>query len=93
MPAPTGWRRNKNKIAVTGAAKACAFCQAREFEMRGTARGPFGHAIAGLVLPYPARTRSASSKRWRMIPKKPVPDLIRDGHRFSDKIMRKWIRI
>ncbi len=24
-----------------------------------------------------------------MIPKKPVPDLIRDGHRFSDKIMLK----
>jgi hypothetical protein len=24
-----------------------------------------------------------------MIPKKPVPDLIRDGNRFSDKIMRK----
>ncbi len=24
----------------------------------------------------------------RMIPKKPVPDLIRDGHRFSEKIMR-----
>jgi hypothetical protein len=23
-----------------------------------------------------------------MIPKKPVPDLIRDGNRFSDKIMR-----
>jgi len=22
-----------------------------------------------------------------MIPKKPVPDLIRDGHRFSEKIM------
>jgi hypothetical protein len=26
---------------------------------------------------------------WRMIPKKPAPDLIRGGHRFSDKIMRK----
>jgi hypothetical protein len=26
-----------------------------------------------------------------MIPKKPVPDLIRDGNRFSDKIMRKQI--
>jgi hypothetical protein len=25
----------------------------------------------------------------RMIPKKPVPDLIRNGHRFSKKIMRK----
>jgi hypothetical protein len=25
----------------------------------------------------------------RMIPKKLVPDLIRDGHRFSDKIMRQ----
>jgi hypothetical protein len=24
-----------------------------------------------------------------MIPKKHVPDLIRDGNRFSDKIMRK----
>jgi len=24
-----------------------------------------------------------------MIPKKPVPDLIRDGNRFSDKIMRQ----
>jgi hypothetical protein len=24
-----------------------------------------------------------------MIPKKPVPDLIRDGNRFSDKIMRR----
>jgi hypothetical protein len=24
-----------------------------------------------------------------MIPKKPVPDLIGDGNRFSDKIMRK----
>jgi hypothetical protein len=24
----------------------------------------------------------------RMIPKKPVPDLIRDGDRFSEKIMR-----
>jgi hypothetical protein len=24
-----------------------------------------------------------------MIPKKPVPDLMRDGNRFSDKIMRK----
>jgi len=24
-----------------------------------------------------------------MIPKKPVPDLIRDGNRFSEKIMRK----
>ncbi len=24
-----------------------------------------------------------------MIPKKPVPDLIRDGHRFSEKIMLK----
>ena len=24
-----------------------------------------------------------------MIPKKPVPDLIRDGNRFSDKIMLK----
>jgi len=24
-----------------------------------------------------------------MIPKKPVPDAIRDGHRFSEKIMRK----
>jgi len=24
-----------------------------------------------------------------MIPKRPVPDLIRDGYRFSDKIMRK----
>jgi hypothetical protein len=24
----------------------------------------------------------------RMIPKKPVPDLIGDGNRFSDKIMR-----
>jgi len=23
-----------------------------------------------------------------MIPNKPVPDLIRDGHRFSGKIMR-----
>ena len=23
-----------------------------------------------------------------MIPKKPVPDLIRDGYRFSDEIMR-----
>jgi hypothetical protein len=23
-----------------------------------------------------------------MIPKKPVPDLIRDGNRFSDQIMR-----
>ena len=27
-----------------------------------------------------------------MIPKKPVPDLIRDGNRFSDKIMRKEIQ-
>jgi hypothetical protein len=26
---------------------------------------------------------------WSMIPKKPVPDLIRDGNRFSDKIMLK----
>jgi len=26
-----------------------------------------------------------------MIPKKPVPDLIRDGYRFSDKIMLKDI--
>jgi hypothetical protein len=25
----------------------------------------------------------------RMIPKMPVPDLIRDGNRFSEKIMRK----
>jgi hypothetical protein len=25
----------------------------------------------------------------RMIPKKPVPDLIRDGNRFSDKVMRR----
>ena len=25
----------------------------------------------------------------RMIPKMPVPDLIRDGYRFSDKIMGK----
>jgi hypothetical protein len=25
-----------------------------------------------------------------MIPKKPAPDLIRGGHRFSDKIMRKY---
>ncbi len=24
-----------------------------------------------------------------MVPKKPVPDLIRDGNRFSDKTMRK----
>jgi len=24
-----------------------------------------------------------------MIPKKPVPDLIRDGYRFSEKIMHK----
>jgi len=24
-----------------------------------------------------------------MIPKKHVPDVIRDGHRFSDKIVRK----
>jgi hypothetical protein len=24
-----------------------------------------------------------------MIPKKPVPDLIRDGHRLSEKIMLK----
>jgi len=24
-----------------------------------------------------------------MIPKKPVPDLIRDGNRFSDKSMRQ----
>jgi len=24
-----------------------------------------------------------------MIPKMPVPDLIRDGYRFSEKIMRK----
>jgi hypothetical protein len=24
-----------------------------------------------------------------MIPKKPVPDVIRDGYRFSEKIMRK----
>ncbi|HZY42761.1 MAG TPA: hypothetical protein VFF59_12270, partial [Anaerolineae bacterium] len=28
---------------------------------------------------------------WRMIPKKPVPDLIRDGYRFSQKIMREHI--
>ena len=27
-----------------------------------------------------------------MIPKKPVPDLIRDGNRFSDKIMSKKIQ-
>ena len=27
-----------------------------------------------------------------MIPKKPVPDLIRDGKRFSDKIMRKKVQ-
>jgi len=66
MPAPTGWRRNKNKFAVTGAAAACVFCKARDFEMRGTARGPFGLAIAGLVLPYPARARSASSKRIKI---------------------------
>ena len=26
-----------------------------------------------------------------MIPKKPVPDLIRDGNRFSEKIMLKQI--
>jgi hypothetical protein len=26
-----------------------------------------------------------------MIPKKPVPDLIRDGYRFSQKIMREHI--
>jgi hypothetical protein len=26
-----------------------------------------------------------------MIPKKPVPDLIRDGNRFSEKIMREQI--
>jgi hypothetical protein len=25
----------------------------------------------------------------RMIPKKPVPDLIRDGNRFSEETMRK----
>jgi len=24
-----------------------------------------------------------------MVPKKPVPDVIRDGYRFSDKTMRK----
>ena len=27
-----------------------------------------------------------------MIPKKPVPELIRDGNRFSDKIMLKEIQ-
>jgi hypothetical protein len=27
-----------------------------------------------------------------MIPKKPAPDLIRGGNRFSDKIMRKKMR-
>jgi hypothetical protein len=26
---------------------------------------------------------------WSMIPKKPAPDLIRGGHRFSEKIMLK----
>jgi hypothetical protein len=30
-----------------------------------------------------------SKKGKRMIPKKPAPDLIRGGHRFSEKIMRK----
>jgi hypothetical protein len=28
-----------------------------------------------------------------MIPKKPVPDLIRDGNRFSDKIMRRQSQV
>jgi hypothetical protein len=27
-----------------------------------------------------------------MIPKKPVPDLIRDGYRFSEKIMPKQLK-
>jgi len=26
-------------------------------------------------------------KGWSMIPKKPAPDLIRGGYRFSEKIM------
>jgi len=28
-----------------------------------------------------------------MIPKKHVPDLIRDGNRFSDEIMRKQVNL
>ena len=40
-----------------------------------------------------ALQRTGVAKRWltanRMIPKKPAPDLIRGGNRFSDKIMLK----
>jgi len=28
-----------------------------------------------------------------MIPKKPAPDLIRGGNRFSERIMRKLVRL
>jgi hypothetical protein len=35
----------------------------------------------------------ADGDRWGTIPKKPAPDLIRSGSRFSDKIMlqRKYL--
>jgi hypothetical protein len=36
-----------------------------------------------------ARRGVGAAERTRMISKKPVPDLIRDGNRFSDQIMRK----
>jgi hypothetical protein len=32
---------------------------------------------------------AAGGTLGRMIPKKPAPDLIRGGHRFSDKVMCK----
>jgi len=35
-----------------------------------------------------ARRGVGKDERTGVIPKKPVPDLIRDGHRFSDQIMR-----
>jgi hypothetical protein len=46
--------------------------------------------------PYPNRVNVALPRgpaqrkpRWNMIPKKPAPDVIRGGSRFSDKIMLK----
>jgi hypothetical protein len=33
--------------------------------------------------------RLADCADWNMIPKKPAPDLIRSGGRFSEKIMLK----
>jgi hypothetical protein len=43
--------------------------------------------MTGAILVAASQLRFAGLSR--MIPKMPVPDLIRDGNRFSEKIMRK----